>query len=379
MEGKKNYQICTRCIMDTSDAEIVFDKKGICNHCHTYDQLNQSLGYRYPESDQELDQIVRKIKAHGKGKKYDCVLGISGGVDSAYLAHLASRLGLRVLAIHIDAGWNSKIAVENIKKLCEALKIDLHTVVIDWETMKELQRAYMFSGLVNIDVPQDHAFLAAVYACTKKYHLKYMLNGGNIATEGILPRSWVYDAKDYTNIKSVYQECGRNRISLSKYPHMDLAHYFIYTYLKWPERINLLNYIPYSKKEAMQLLESEYGWKYYGGKHFESIFTRFMQEVYLPEKFGFNKKRAHLSSLVVSGEMSRADALREMEDESGYSKEQRKEDTEYILKKLDISEEEWKKILQSPNKLAEDYKSNQKIMMRLRRIKRKIVRKRKVK
>lgn len=355
------YQICTRCIMDTTDPAITFDKDGVCNHCRNYDNVIASMP-QGAERGGILKGIIEKIKKDGRGREYDCILGISGGVDSAYTAYLAKQYGLRVLTVHVDAGWNSEIAVSNIKKMCSKLGFDLHTIVVDWETMKELQRAYMFSGLADLDVPQDHVFIAGMYHFARKYHIKYMLHGGNMATEGILPSSWGYSSWDYASIKDVYRKCGRNRISLKKYPHIGILQYIAYNYRRNVETIRLLNLVDYSKKVAIETLSKEFGWEYYGGKHFESRFTKFFQSYYLPQKFGYDKKRAHLSSLIVGGEMSRDEALREMEDNSAYTKEEMLEDLDYILKKLDISYDEWDAIMLAPCKTEDDYKNDKKVL-----------------
>ncbi len=349
-----NFHTCTRCIMDITDPEISFNSEGVCNHCLQYDMDVELYGYQEGVSEKKLKDIVDKIKEEEKNKEYDCILGISGGVDSSYLAYLAHKLGLRTLAVHVDAGWNSEIAVQNIGNLCRILNIDLHTIVIDWPTMKELQRAYMYSGLPNLDIPQDHAFIAAVYQYAKKYKLKYMLNGNNLATEAILPKSWGYSPIDYRNIKGVYKKHGRGK-SIKKYPHFGIIEYFMLQ--RKVTRVNLLNYVPYSKKDAIDLLSKEFDWKYYGGKHFESNFTKFFQSYYLPQKFGYDKKRAHLSSLVVGGEMTREEALKEMEDSSSYTMDEMLEDRDYILKKLDISIEDWNKIMQQPARAETDYPS----------------------
>lgn len=367
--NKKDYRICTRCIMDTlTDPDISFDENGVCSNCHKYDSDVEIYGYKKGQSEKKLEAIVSEMKRDGRGKEYDCILGISGGVDSAFLAYTASKLGLRILAVHVDAGWNTDIAVENIQKMCSKLNLDLHTIVIDWTVIKELQRAYMFSGLINLDVPQDHVFLAATYRYADKYKIKYMLNGSNLATEGILPAVGGAVAIDFKSIKNVYKRCGRGKSILKKYPHFGVIKYFYYQ--QKVKRVNLLNYIPYSKKTAMETLEKEFGWKYYGGKHFESRFTKFFQAYYLPQKFGYDKKRAHLSSLVVGGEMSREQALREMEDDSAYPLEQMLEDRDYILKKLDISMDEWNKIMADPPKKKDDYANNEKIIKILASIKR---------
>lgn len=363
------YRICSRCIMDNvSSPNITFDDNGVCCYCHKYDEDNALYGYKGEKSDRELEQIVAEIKEAGKNKEYDCILGISGGVDSAYLAYIASKLGLRILAVHVDAGWNSDVAVENIKKLCEKLQIDLHTIVIDWPSMKELQRAYMFSGLVNLDVPQDHAFLAAVFHYAMKNKINYMLNGSNFATEGILPENFGHAAVDYRHLRSVYKKCGRGKKIFNKYPHFSVLEYI------WCQRnirrVNLLNYVPYSKKIAIEVLHREFDWNYYGGKHYESRFTKFFQGAFLVDKYNFDKRRAHISSLVVGGEMTRAEALEEIADLSSYPKEQQIEDREYIIKKLDITHDEWEKIMRDEPVADDFYKGNTELIKKLSSIKR---------
>jgi N-acetyl sugar amidotransferase len=358
--------------MDTTDPDITFDSNGVCNHCHVYDTKVALFGYKKDISDKKLADLVSKIKDESKNKEYDCILGISGGVDSAYMAYLTNQLGLRVLAVHVDAGWNSEVAVQNIQKMCQKLKIDLHTIVIDWPTMKEIQRAYMFSGLPNLDVPQDHVFLAAMYQYAKRYKIKYMLNGSNLATEGILPKTWGYTSVDFKSIKGVYKKCGRGK-SIKKYPHFNIVQYYIYQ--RKVKRINLLNYVPYSKKEAIDVLSKEYDWNYYGGKHFESRFTKFFQSYYLPQKFGYDKKRAHLSSLIVGGELNRPDALSQMEDDSIYTINEMIQDRDYILKKLEITLEDWDTIMKQDAKTEDDYPSNKaiiNIMVKVKRILKKL-------
>lgn len=366
------YQICTRCIMDSkSDPLITFNEKGVCKHCLAYDENIDRLPKTNEEKAKKFDELIQTIKEDGKGKEYDCVLGISGGVDSAYLAYIAKNAGLRILAVHVDAGWNSDIAVENIKKLCSALEIELHTIVVDWNTMKELQRAYMFSGLPNLDVPQDHAFLAGTYKFAKRYGIKYMLNGSNFATEGILPSNYGYSAIDYANIKDVYKKCGRGKVTLKKYPKMSLFEYSL-MYIGKTKRVNLLNYVPYSKSMAIEILHNKFDWNYYGGKHFESRFTKFFQSYYLPKKFGYEKKRAHISSLIVGGEITRDQGLIDMADNSAYPESKMLEDRDYILKKLEISIEEWEQIMSASNKSEDDYKNNKAMLKWMIELKKKL-------
>ncbi len=376
-ENKKiQYKICSRCIMDTtSDPNLVIDDNGVCNYCHEYDREYEKYRHFKENGEKQLEDLMSRIKEECKDDLYDCALGISGGVDSSYLLYLCHQYGLRVLAIHVDAGWNSETAVQNIEKMCTKLGYDLQTVVMDWPTIKELQRAYMFSGLGNQDVPQDHCFIAAVRQYCKKYRIKYMMNGWNLATEGILSHAYQQNPVDWINIKDVYKKCGRGRISLKKYPHVSFWDEYIgYEYFYPVKQIRPLQYIDYHKKDAIALLEKEFGWKYYGGKHFESRFTKFFQEVYLPQKYGWDKRRDHLSSLIVGGEMTRDEAIAEMEIPTS-TPEQLQEETEYVLKKLDISESEWKAILDAPNKTINDYKNEIKLKKNLQAIKHFFVRK----
>lgn len=342
---------CVRCIMDQSDPNNIFDEHGVCNHCHNFDRVKKIV--EQEKKKKSFDFILNEIKQNNKNKKYDCILGLSGGVDSSYLLHLAVKSGLRVLVVHVDAGWNSDTAVSNIHKLCSKLNVELHTIVVDWPTMKELQRAYMFSGLPNLDVPQDHAFLAATMKFARKYSLKYMLNGSNIATEGILPSSWGYDAMDLKQIKDVFKKHKRKG-NLINYPKIGLINYLRSSLLN---RVNLLNYVDYSKKAAIDLLQKEYGWEYYGGKHFESRFTKFFQSYFLPLKHGYDKRLAHISSLIVGGEITRDEGLDIYENNNSYNQSEIDSDKEYILKKLNLSEEEWDKILKTDVRNEFNYKN----------------------
>lgn len=348
--------------MDTTcDPNLELDENGVCNYCHEYDRNYDTSRSLREDGQQYLSDIFDKIRHECKNDEYDCALGLSGGVDSSYLLYLCHKYNLRVLAIHVDAGWNSEIAVQNIEKMCGKLGYDLHTVVIDWPTIKELQRAYLFSGLANQDVPQDHCFIAAVRQYCRKYRIKYLLNGWNLATEGILSHAYLQSPGDWINIKDVYKKCGRGLISLKKYPHINTwNHHIGYKYFYPVKELRPLCYLDYSKKMAIETLEREFGWKYYGGKHFESRFTKFYQEVYLPKKYGWEKRRDHISSLIVGGEMTREEGLEEISRPSS-SEEELREETEYVLKKLDISWEEWAEILAAPNKTIDDYMSEKKL------------------
>ncbi|MDR7866275.1 MAG: N-acetyl sugar amidotransferase [Sporomusaceae bacterium] len=362
----KQYQICTRCIMDTSDPEITFDENGVCNHCHNFD-VNIKPTWRPDETGKEmLEKIVEKIKRESQKNEYEAIIGLSGGVDSSYLAYVAvKQLGLRVLPVHIDGGWNSEIAVRNIENVCKSLGLDLHTYVVDWDEMNDLQAAFVRSGLANLDVPQDHAFYAGVYKFAADNNIRYVLSGSNWATEGILPPAWGYMAKDRRHLEGVHERFGK--MKLKTFPRISmLERKLYYPYIKGIKVVTVLDYMPYNKQDAMKVLET-LGWRYYGGKHFESRFTKFFQAYYLPTKFGYDKRRAHLSSLVVSGQMTREQALAEMETEQ-YQPDELREDREYVLRKLDMSEEEFEAILKAPNRTFRDYPSSHEYLEVFRKI-----------
>ena len=357
---EKDYQICTNCIMDTTDPEIYFDENGVCNHCLKFENQLKKNWFPNEEGKKKLDAIINQIKIDGKNKKYDCVIGLSGGVDSSYLAFILRKLypELRILAVHIDGGWNSELAVHNIENIVKILDIDLYTGVVPWEEMQDLQLAFFKSQLANQDVPQDHAFFATLYHVANKNGIKYFLSGGNLATESILPYSWGYNAMDATQLKAVHKKFGKKK--LKKY---EIVSFFkrkiYYPYFKKFRIIRPLDFLPYFKDEAKETIKNELNWRDYGGKHHESKFTKFFQAHWLPTKFGFDKRKAHLSSLIVSGQMTRDEALKELEKPL-YDETELKEDKEFISKKLGISLEEFETIMKQPNKTFLDYPSDYK-------------------
>lgn len=358
-EMVKEYQICTRCIMDTTDPNIVFDEYGVCNHCREFDEVKSKNWFPNEDGKIKLKEIVDKIKASGKGKEYDCIIGLSGGVDSSYLVHKAVELGLRPLAVHVDAGWNSELAVKNIENICKKLNVDLFTEVINWEEIRDLQVAFLKAGVPNQDIPQDHAFFAGLYSFAVKNNIEYVLSGSNYATEGILPSSWGYNAMDSKHLKAIHKMFGNKK--LKTYPVVSFyQYYYYYPILKKMKVAKLLNYMPYSKDDAIETLEKELDWRYYGGKHFESRFTKFFQAYYLPTRFNYDKRKAHLSSLIVSGLITRERALQEMEKEL-YSESQLREDKEFIAKKLKLSVQELDDLINMPLKYHEMYPSNEKL------------------
>jgi N-acetyl sugar amidotransferase len=346
-----NYQICTRCIMDTTDRDIFFDSNGVCNHCWKYEELTAKELYKGEEAKAKLDQLLIEIKENGKNKDYDCIIGVSGGVDSTYLAYLVKKLELRPLAVHLDNGWDSELAVHNIEKVLKKLGIDLYTYVIDWEEFKDLQLSFLKASVSDAEIPTDHAIIAIMYRMAAERRIP-IISGANIATEAILPTSWTYGIGDWKYIKSIHKRFGR--VKLKSFPHFSRNDILYYTFVKGVKSIQLLNYVPYIKKDVMQVLEHELGWQYYGGKHYESIYTRFFQGYILPRKFNIDKRRAHLSNLICAEQMAREEALEEIKHDT-YLEDKVREDKEYVIKKLGLDKESFEEIMSLPVKTYLDY------------------------
>lgn len=352
-----SYRICVRCIMDTSDPDITFGSSGECCHCVHFDLSVVPNWHPNEAGKRQLVQAVANIQREGQGKRYDCAIGLSGGVDSSYLAFVACReLGLRPLAVHVDAGWNSELATRNIENIVRKLNIDLYTHVVDWEEMRDVQRAFLLSGVANQDVPQDHAFFAALYRTVQSHGLRHVLSGGNFATESIMPAEWAYNAMDLRHLEGIHRRFGQ--VKLKTFPRIGFFRYYFWNrYAKRMQVLRPLNFLPYDKRQAIAILESELGFRYYGGKHFESRFTRWQQLYFRPKKFGYDERRAYLSSLVLSGQLSRDQALKELETDSA-NEELAAADTEYVLKKLGVSRAEFEQVMNGPKKTYRDYPSN---------------------
>lgn len=338
--------------MDTTDSEIQFDEKGVCNHCRKYDERASKELYLDEAGQQKLNHIVNEIKENGKNKKYDCLTGVSGGVDSTTALYTLKKLGLRPLAVHLDNGWNTELSVRNIEQVVKKLNVDLYTYVIDWGEFKDLHLSFLKSSIANIEIPTDHAIMAILYQMAFKKGIKYIISGGNIVTEAIMPDSWMYDAKDLRLIKSIQKKFGNAR--LRSFPTFSLFEWIYYTFVKRIKYFPVLNYVPYFKKDAVQLLSKELGWRPYGHKHYESIFTRFFQGYILPRKFNIDKRKAHLSTLICSGQMTKEEALEEMKRDI-YPPKEIQEDKEYVIKKLGLTEEEFNKIMLQPVKTFRNY------------------------
>ncbi|MBV6493625.1 MAG: hypothetical protein LDLANPLL_01648 [Turneriella sp.] len=342
----REYQRCTRCIMDTTDPEITFDEKGVCNHCNAFDEYSKNNWFPNEEGQRRLSLIIEEIKAKGKGKEYDCILGLSGGVDSSYLALKAKDWGLRPLVMHVDAGWNSELAVANIEALVRHCNYDLHTHVVNWEEMRDLQLAYLRAGIANQDVPQDHIFFASMYHFATKNKIRYILSGGNLATEGIFPKAWHGSAMDSINLKAIHKKFGQK--PLRDYKTISFFEAYIwYPIVKKMRTIRPLNYMHYDKAKALEELKATVGYKPYERKHGESLFTKLFQNYYLPKKFGYDKRLPHLSSLIVSGQMTRENALRELAKPL-YEPDELEIDINYFCKKLRITRTEFDALLNVP-------------------------------
>lgn len=350
--------------MDTSDTRISFDENGVCDHCKSF--YSNVLPQWHPDGHgkKELLEIVKKIKKEGEGKDFDCLLGLSGGVDSSYMLHLAVKeFGLRPLVFHVDGGWNTELSVHNIQVMIDKLGLDLYTEVINWEEMKAFQLAFFKSGVPHIDIPQDHAFIATLYNYAYKYNIKYILNGGNISTEGIRnPMEFYYYGTDMKQINFIRKHFCENK--LESYPFSSiLRHKFYLRYIKGIKVLKFLDYLPYNKKEAIKTLKEEYDWTPYPQKHFESRFTKFFESYWLPERFGFDPRRVQFSSLIVTGQMKREDALEELK-KPAYDPETIENDINYIASKLEVSKEELMSYFNIEKKFYWDY-PNQQSMFRM--------------
>lgn len=362
---QSKYQMCVTCVMDTSDPDIRFDADGRCNHCRKFDKLPGDAWSPNDEGQRRLDILIEKIKREGHGRTYDCVLGLSGGVDSSYLALKAHDWGLRPLVVHVDGGWNSELAVQNIERIVKACDYELHTHVVNWEDMRELQLSYLRAALANQDVPQDHAFFAGLYHFATKEKVRYVLNGGNVATEGISVPAWHGPAMDAINLKAIHDAYGTQ--PLADYPLIGFNKlYFWYPWIKRMTPVRPLNLIPYNKELAVEELEQRIGWRAYPRKHGESVWTKFFQNYYLPTKFGYDKRRPHLSSLVVSGQITRQEAIDAL-SEPLYDEDELRRDKQYVCRKLRISEQELADLMARPIHQYSDFKNWNRKYARLKR------------
>lgn len=353
------YQVCSNCVMDTSDTQIVFDATGVCDHCIGFKR--SVLPNWHPNDDGKamFRRMIEQIKAAGEGKEFNCIMGMSGGLDSSYLLHLAvSEFGLRPLVFHVDGGWNTDIAVNNIQMLVEKLGLDLYTEVINWQEMRDFQLAFFKAGVPHLDIPQDHAFVATLYHFADKHNIKYILNGGNFATECVRnPKEWLYYGTDMAQLRDIQRQFGTR--PLKTYPFSSILFHKVYLrYLRGVRVVKPLNYLPYTKATAIKVLSETYGWRPYPQKHFESRFTRFYEGYWLPTRFGYDTRRVQYSSLILTGQMTREEALAKLEAPA-YDTATIAEDFEYIATKLGIGVAELRHYHEMPKKTYGDYKNQE--------------------
>lgn len=350
-------KVCTNCVMDTTDPKITFDDRGVCDHCRSFREHTLPNWHTGPEGQAELDQMIERIRNNGKGRDFDCIIGMSGGIDSSYLVYAAKEMfGLRPLVFHVDAGWNSQIAVNNIERIVDGLGLDLYTEVIDWEEMKDLQLAFFKSGVPHVDTPQDHAFFATMYKFATQYNVRDILTGANLSTECVRnPVEWMYYQSDSTQLRDIHSKFGIR--PLRNFPVTSILwHKLWLPYVKGIRSWRPLNNIAYIKDDAVAMLSERFGWQPYPQKHFESRFTRFYESYWLIEKFGYDTRKVQFSSLILTGQMTREEALQRLA-EPAYDRETIHQDLEFIATKLGITSDELNGYLRAPNKTYRDYKS----------------------
>lgn len=353
----RKYQICTNCVMDTSDPQITFDEQGRCDFCNNYYTTILPSWHTGEKGWKELTAISEKIKAETKGKKYNCLIGLSGGTDSSYLTYIVKeKLGLNPLLLVVDTGWNLKVADANVENLVKKLGLDVETIVVNWEEMKDLQIAFFKSAVPYQDTPQDTAIFSALYTYAAKHGIKYVMTGGNHSTECVKPpQEWTY-YNDIKLLKDIHKRFGT--VPLKEFPLCSMFKYRIfYRYFKGIQVIKPLNYVDYRKEAATKLLEKEFGWETYANKHFEDRFTRFYEGWWLPRKFGYDKRRCYDSSLILTGQMSRDEALKDIEQQP-YDENIAMEDKKYICDRLGITEKQMDEFFALPNKTFRDYKNS---------------------
>lgn len=358
--SEREYQLCRRCVMDTSDPDITFDERGFCNHCEDYLNRITQQTYVPGRSEAQWKAIAEKIKRVGKSREYDCIVGISGGVDSCYTAHLCKEHGLRPLLIHMDNGWDTDISVKNVKTMVEKLGFDYTSFVIDWQEFREIQLAFLKSSIVDLEMPTDLAIPACIYQTASKHGIKYILSGGNYTGEGILPLQMGYhvykDMKLYRHIVKKYAS-----VPLRKVPTVGIMKEIWYKFGKNIKTLYPLNYIPYNKDEARELLMKEYGWENYGGKHHESKITSFWQSYAMPVKYHMDYRRTTFASQICCDQIDRDSALEELK-KLPYDEAQIAQDKQYIAKKYGITEAQLESYLALPPKTFKDFPNNEKLI-----------------
>jgi len=342
-----DYQVCTRCVMDTTASDIVFDENGVCNYCTTYLKRMKDSQAQIVDHKRHRDKLIAAIKAEGKNKKYDCIIGVSGGVDSSYALYLAVKHGLRPLAVHLDNGWDAEFAVDNITRMIDKLGVDFYTHVIDWEENRDLQLSFFRANVVDIELLADNAIVALNYQQAAKYGVKYVLFGYNMSTEGMsIPPGWNHYKRDVYNIRQIHKRFGS--IPIKTHPLISTMDFLKYRYIRGIKGVPFLDYFPYTKSEALEVLKREFGYNPYPYKHYESIFTRFYQGYILPRKFGYDKRRVHLSTLVANGQMDREEALKLLEDSPYPDQTEEERDRILVMERLGFTEESFNQYMSEP-------------------------------
>ena len=341
----QNYQQCSISVMDNiADENISFDEKGICNYYYEYITKEKDNVIKGEEGERKLQKLLTEIKERGKGKKYDCILGVSGGVDSTYLSFKVKEWGLRPLLVHFDNGWNSELAVMNIQNIVDRTGFDLYTYVVDWNEYKDIQKSFFKANVIDIEAIQDVAFVNTLQIINSKYNIGYVIDGQNVVTEGLLPSSWIF--KNIDNLKNIHSKFGTKK--LKTFPMISPWKQYYFDNIKKLKYVSPLNFTDYNKKEVKELLINEYGWRDYGGKHYESVFTRFYQGYILPKKFKVDKRKAHLSNLIFSGQLTKNEAIEELKAPI-YNQQQLDIDMPFVLKKMEFTEAEFSNYINSPS------------------------------
>lgn len=355
--SQDKYQICSNCIMDTTDPNITFNERGWCDYCRNYHENILPNWHPNDQGEKELSKIIEKIKKHGKGRDHDCLIGISGGIDGSYVAYVAKeKMGLKPLLYHVDTSWNSQVSEHNIKKLVEGLGLDLYTEVIDWSEMKDLQLAFFRAQVANIDIPQELSLFSSLYNYAAKNNFKYILTGANYSTECVRePNEWgAYYPTDMRYVKDIHHRFGQR--PLKTFPTVDIFKYKLNHFIKGVKIVKPLNYILYIKDDAIQELTDRFGWQRYAQKHHECRFTRFVECYWLPRKFGYERRKAHLSSLVLTNQMTREEALERIAKPE-LNEQSMIQEFEYVAKKLDLTVSELQELFEGENKTFRDYKN----------------------
>ena len=341
------YRQCSMSVMDNiADPDITFDENGICNYYYEYLEAEKEHVVKGNKGLIKFQELIFEIKSAGKNKRYDCITGVSGGVDSSYTVYLAKKWGLRPLLVHFDNGWNTETSVENIRKLVEYTGFDLYTLVVDWIEFSDLQRSYLKASVVDIEVPTDHAISGTLQKLAAKYNVKYILSGNNVSTEAILPASWIFNKGDHTNLLNIHKKFGS--VPIKTYPLYGVKEEYYYGQFKGIQTIKPLNFLDFKYEDAKNKIINSFGWKDYGGKHYESYFTKFYQAFILPEKFNIDKRKAHLSNLIFSGQISKNEALLILDTPLYLNDQLKKNEIDFVLKKLGLSQIEFEELMKKP-------------------------------